>query len=318
MSAHHGTKAIVAAFLANTGIAVAKFVAYFFTRSSAMLAESVHSVADAGNQGLLLLGGKRAKREESDLHPFGYGRARYFWSFVVAMVLFSLGGLYSLYEGWHKLSHPEPIKSPAWAFGVLGVAIVLETLSFRTAIVESNEVRGKRTWSQFIKHSRSPELPVVLLEDAGALLGLVLALVGVALAVVTDAPVWDAIGTLSIGALLLVIAVVLAIEMKSLLLGESAEPADVVRIQTAIREHEQVERLIHLRTQHMGPEELLVAAKVEFDPTLDVRGLASAIDDVESRIREGVPMARYLFLEPDVYREPGSDGAAAAASAPAP
>jgi cation diffusion facilitator family transporter len=314
MSAQHGTKAIVAAFLANAGIAVAKFVAYLFTGSSSMLAESVHSLADAGNQGLLLYGGRRARQEASELHPFGYGRARYFWSFVVALVLFSLGGLFSLYEGWHKLSDPHAIEAPIWAFAVLGIAIVLEGLSFLTAVRESNALRGKRSWAAFVRHAKSPELPVVLLEDVGALIGLVLALVGVALAVVTGDPRWDAIGTLSIGVLLVAIAIVLSIEMKSLLLGEAADPAQVEEIRAALEGHPRIERLIHLRTQHQGPEELLVAAKLGFDPRLDLASLARVIDEIEVEVRRRVPIAKYVFLEPDVYREPGAeDGADAPA-----
>ncbi|HVM21556.1 MAG TPA: cation diffusion facilitator family transporter [Egibacteraceae bacterium] len=234
MAASGGKKAILAALFANLGIAIAKFVGFLLTRASSMLAESVHSLADSGNQGLLLLGGARAKRAPTDMHPFGYGRSRYLWSFIVAMVLFALGALFSIYEGVHKLAHPEPIRSVAIAVAILGVGIVLEIFSFRTAIVESNHVRGTQSWWHFIRHAKTPELPVVLLEDLGALVGLVLAMVGVGLAAYTGNPDWDAYGTLAIGSLLAVIAILLAVEMKSLLLGEAASPADVAKIRDAI------------------------------------------------------------------------------------
>ena len=254
--------------LANAGIALAKFVAYVVTGSAAMLAEAIHSVADTSNQGLLLLGGRQARKVADDHHQFGYGRERYFWSFVVALVLFSLGGLYSIYEGISKILHPHELESIGWAIGVLLVAIVLESFSFRTAVVESSKVKGDRGWWQYIRSSRSPELPVVLLEDAGALLGLMLALTGVGLYVVTGDVVWDAVGTLCIGVLLVLIAVFLSVEMKSLLIGESALESDIKAIDQALTSSPEVVRVIDLRTQHIGPEELLVAAKVEFTGSL--------------------------------------------------
>ncbi len=301
MSAGGGKKAIVAALLANLGIAVAKFVGFGLTRSSSMLAEAVHSCADSGNQGLLLLGGRQAARAADDEHPFGYGRARYFWAFVVALVLFALGSLFALYEGVEKLRHPHHIESAFIAIEILVVAIALEAYSFRTAIVESNHVRGDEGWVAFIRHSKSPELPVVLLEDAGALLGLVLALVGVSLTVVTDDPTWDALGTMSIGVLLGVIAVVLAVEMRSLLIGEGASPGDLARVRAAIEDGADVRRLIHIKTLYLGPDELMVAAKVEV--TADsATAVAASINDAEVRIRAAVPAARVIYLEPDVYR----------------
>ena len=295
----HGTKAVVAALLANAGIAVAKFVGFLLTQSSSMLAESVHSVADSGNQALLLLGGRRARRVATPQHPFGYGRSRYFWSFVVAVVLFALGGLFALYEGYEKLVHPEEVHDPAIAVGILVVGIALETLSFRTAIREAQPLRGSNGWWAFIRHSRSPELPVVLLEDLGALVGLVIALVGVALVAITGNPVWDALGTLTIGVLLVVISVVLAVEMKSLLLGEGATPADVSAIRAAITGDPRVRGLLHLQTQHLGPEELLVAGKIQLDDDLDFPAVVATIDAAESRIRQAVPIARVVYLEPD-------------------
>ena len=295
-------KAIVAAFLANLGIAISKFVAFLFTGAASMLAEAVHSVADTGNQGLLLLGGARARRDPSESHPFGYGRERYFWAFVVALVLFSLGSLFALAEGVDKLRHPHELESPAWAIGVLLVAVGLESLSFRTAIREARPLRRSESWWGFIRRSKSPELPVVLLEDLGALLGLLFALAGVILADVTGNARFDAAGSLAIGALLGVIAVVLAIEMKSLLIGESASVHEADRIRGAIEATAGVSRLIHMRTQHLGPDELLVAAKCSFAGNLDLAGLSEAINDVEQRVRQAVPAARMIYIEPDVDR----------------
>jgi len=299
----------MAAMVANAGIAVAKFVAYLVTGSASMLAESIHSVADTSNQGLLLLGGKRAERIADDRHQFGYGRERYFWAFVVAMVLFALGGLFSIYEGVEKIRHPHEVESLGWAIGVLLFAIVAETLSFRTAIVESRKVKGDRTWLDFIRRSRSPELPVVLLEDAGAMIGLVLALVGVSLAAVTGDVIWDGIGTLSIGILLVLISVVLTVEMKSLLIGEAAIPEHIDAITRAASEAPLVSRVIDLKTQHIGPDELLVAGKIEFDPSLTSPEISHAIDQVETAIRHAAPLSMQIYLEPDVFETNHVDSA---------
>jgi cation diffusion facilitator family transporter len=303
-----GTRAIIAALLANAGIAVAKFVGYLITGSSSMLAESVHSVADTSNQGLLLLGGNRAKRAATTEHPFGYGRDRYFYSFVVALLLFSLGSVFAMYEGIHKLEEHEPLTSPLVAVAILVVAIVLEGFSFRTAIVESRPLKGAGTWWQFIRQSKVPELPVVLLEDFGALIGLVLALLGVGLTVVTDNPVFDALGTISIGILLGVIAIILIIEMKSLLIGEGATRPVLDKIVTELQDGSDVERVIHIRTQYLGPEELLVAAKIAMTPGLPLEGVARAIDEAEVRVRAAVPDARIIYLEPDLDRSTASAG----------
>jgi len=300
--AGHGTKAIWAAFFANLGIAIAKFIGFLVTTSSSMLSESIHSLADTGNQALLLLGGRRAKLKATPTHPFGYGRERYFWSFVVALVLFSLGSLFSLYEGLHKLEHPEPLESPQWAIGILLFAIALESYSFRTAIVESNHVRGDATWVQFIRRAKIPELPVVLLEDLGALVGLAFALMAVSASAITEDGTYDAYGTLAISALLFAIAVVLMIEMKSLLIGEGASPEDELAIVAAIESSPEVRSLIHLKTEHLGPEELLVAAKVEFEGDLTVAQLAEAINALEGRVREAVPGTGPMYVEPDVRR----------------
>ena len=300
---HEGSaRAILVALLANLGIAVAKLVGWLVTGSAAMLAESIHSLADTGNQGLLFLGGRIARRAPDREHPFGYGHERYFWAFVVALVLFSLGGLFSIFEGVEKLLHPAPVESPEWALGILGVAIVLESASLRTAMREARPHLGTASWWSFIRRSKSPELPVVLLEDTGALVGLAFAVTGVGLAALTGDSRWDALGSLAIGALLVAIAYVLSVETRSLLIGESASPVQVDAIERAIAASADVQRLIHLRTQHVGPDEVLVAAKVAYPPDLDMRRLAAAIDDAERRIREVVPTARWIFLEPDLDR----------------
>ena len=302
MSTGGGSRAIIAAFLANMGIAAAKFVGFLITGSSSLLAESVHSVADSGNQGLLLLGKKRSVRKADVHHQFGYGSERYFWAFVVALVLFTLGAVFSIYEGFHKLQHPEHLESAGVAIVILLVAIALESYSLHTAVGEANQVRGNQGWWSFIHRSRGPELPVLLLEDLGALVGLSLALIGVGLTVVTDEPRWDAYGTISIGVLLAVIAVTLATEMKSLLIGEGATEEHQAKIVGAIESAPLVRGLIYLRTQHIGPDDLLVAAKVEFDHDLSVAGLAEAIDVVEARIRDEVDVVGAIFIEPDISR----------------
>ena len=305
MSTAGGTRAIIAALGANLGIAVTKFAAFALTGSSSMLAESIHSVADSGNQGLLLLGGKRSRREATEQHPFGYGRERYLYAFVVSIVLFSVGGLFAVYEGIHKLENPEPITEWQWVpIAVLLVAIGLEAFSFRTAIRETSKIRGDVSWSGFIRHSRVPELPVVLLEDLAALIGLVFAFFGVALTLATGNGVWDAIGTLLIGLLLVGVAVVLSMEMKSLLIGESATEEHVDLIRDAVTDGEDIERVIHMRTQHIGPEELLVAVKIGVRGASTAADISRAIDEAEARIRSAVPIARVIYIEPAIYRAP--------------
>jgi len=293
-------RAVLAALGANSGIAVAKFVGYAFTGAASMLAEAIHSVADAGNQALLLWGGAQAARSPTSEHPFGYGRERYFWSFVVALVIFALGSVFAIYEGVHKLGSDEPVTNVLTAVSILAVAIVLEGLSFRTAIVEARKVKGVASWAQFVRRSKNPELPVVLLEDLGALLGLVLALLGVSLAWITGDPVFDALGSIAIGVLLGVIAWLLAVEMKSLIIGEAASARHQDQIRAAIEEGGAC-RLITFRTQHLGPDQLLVAAKVEFDGSSSFEQLTEAIDVVEGRIRAAVPIARIVYIEPDVF-----------------
>lgn len=295
-------KAIFAALFANAGIAVSKLVGFFLTGAASLAAEAVHSFADTGNQALLLLGGKKARREASDAHPFGYGRERFFWAFVVALVLFSMGGLFAIFEGIEKLRHPHDVDDVGIALGILLVAIALETYSLRTAVKEANHVRGDLGWWQFIRHSRNPELPIVLLEDLGAEAGLLLAISGVLTAHFTGNARWDAAGSLGIGILLVVIAIILAVEMKSLLIGESATATDVHALRTALETAPNVRTIIHLRTLHLGPDELLVAAKVDMDPALTFAEVTATINEAEARLRDAVPAARIVYIEPDLAR----------------
>ncbi len=302
MSTEGGTRAVVAALLANTGIAISKFVAFAFTGSSSMLSEAIHSVADSLNQVLLLIGGKRSTREADDQYQFGYGRIRYVYGFMVAIVLFIIGGLYSVYEGWHKIHDPHEMHDVGIALGVLIVAVILESFSFRTAIREANKARGGRTFPQFIKDARQPELPVILLEDFGALIGLIFALFGVSMAAITHDGRWDGLGAIAIGVLLIVIAVILVREMASMLVGEAALPEEVESVRAALLSAPLVDRLIHLRTLHVGPDALLVAAKIGITADMTAQQIAAGIDEAESILRTAVPSAEYVFLEPDIYR----------------
>jgi cation diffusion facilitator family transporter len=302
LSTEGSNRAIFAALAANLGIAVTKFVAFLLTRSSSMLAESIHSLADSGNQVLLLIGGKRAQRPATEEHPFGYGRSRYLYAFIVSVVLFTAGGLFALYEAYHKWNDPHPITEWQWVpVVILLAAIVMEGLSFRTAMAEAAHVREGRSWFRFIRETKSPELPVVLLEDSAALVGLVFALFGVVLTLLTHDGHWDAVGTGLIGLLLVGVAVLLALETSSLLLGEGATPADVIAIREALV-GPGVDSVIHLRTMYVGPDELLVAAKIGVPPTESARDVAEAIDAAEVRVRKAVPIARLIFLEPDIAR----------------
>lgn len=301
MSASGGSKAIIAALLANTGIAATKFIAFVFSGSSSMLAESVHSLADSGNQLLLLIGGRQSRKSADHAHPFGYGRERYVYAFVVAIILFSIGGVFSIYEGIDKLQHPHALEVPWLPMLVLSIALVLESFSLRTAVKESNHTRGKQSWVQFIRHAKAPELPVVLLEDVAALLGLTFAFAGVGLTIITGNPLWDAVGTLAIGVLLVLVAIVLGIETKSLLVGEGAGAEDDAAIRKAIEDHKDVEALIHMKSLYLGPDELLVGAKVAFSSKAKLADISSSIDSVEAAIRAAVPVARVIYVEPDVY-----------------
>ena len=316
MSTSGGTKAILAALAANLGIAVMKFVAYVFSGSSSMLGESIHSLADSGNQVLLLIGGRRAKRAATPEHPFGYGRERYIYAFLVSIILFSLGGLFSLYEGVHKIQHPEPLTVPWLPIAVLLGAIAMESFSFRTAIKEANHIRHGVGWVQFIRRSKAPELPVILLEDFAALIGLFLALIGVSLAIITGNGVWDGIGTVCIGLLLVAVAFVLAVETKSLLLGEGALSEDVQTITAAAEAGDSIERVIHMQTMYLGPDELLVAMKVGVHSSDTATEVAQAIDEVEARVREAIPTVTALYIEPDIYRSDHTPRSARVAQAP--
>ena len=311
MSTESSPRAIIAALLANLGIAVTKLVAWALTGSSSMLAESIHSIADSGNQGLLLLGGSRSKRAPTPEHQFGFGRERYVYAFIVSVVLFSVGGLFALYEAYHKWhevheGHEDELLTSDWwwvPLVVLAAAIVMEGFSFHTAMVESNKIKGDQSWWSFIRTAKAPELPVVLLEDFAALIGLMLALFGVGLTLLTDNGYWDAAGTAGIGLLLVAVAIVLAIETKRLLLGESAGRADQDLIEAAILEgSDDILGVIHLRTMHIGPEELLVACKIAVAPLDSAQDVARAIDQAEARIRSVVPEAAYIFIEPDIQR----------------
>ncbi len=302
MAADGSTRAVVTALAANLAIGVSKFVAAAITGSASMLAEGVHSVADSANQVLLLIGGKRARRPASALHPFGYARERYVYAFLVAIILFSLGGLYALYEGYHKVIDPHPLTSPLVAVVVLLIAAGLEGYALRTAVGQANRSRGNRNWLRFVRRTRSPELPVILLEDSGALIGLLIALIGVGLSVLTGNGVFDGIATLCIGALLVSVAVLLAVETKSLIIGESALPEELTKIHTALLSTPGVQRVIHMRTMHLGPEELLLAAKIGVRADDEGADIAATIDDAEARIRQALPIAKVIYLEPDIYR----------------
>jgi cation diffusion facilitator family transporter len=313
MSTEGSTKAVVAALLANTGIAITKFVAFLLTGASSMLAEAIHSVADSGNQGLLLLGGRRAERRPSEEHPFGYGRERYVYAFIVSIVLFSVGGLFALYEAYHKAhelhathGHPEDsLLDSRWAWVpivVLLIAIVMEGLSFRTALRETGRIKGEATYLQFVRRAKQPELPVILLEDFAALCGLGFALLGVGLSLITQNLWFDVAGTGLIGLLLVGVAVVLGIETKSLLIGEAASDSVVRRISAALVDTDGIDRVIHLKTMHLGPDELLVAAKIAVGSADTAAQVAEAIDAAESAVRAAEPIARVIYLEPDIYR----------------
>jgi cation diffusion facilitator family transporter len=300
MSSEGSTKAILAALGANIGIAITKFFAAAVSGSASMFAEGIHSVADSGNQVLLIIGGKRAKRQATAAHPFGYGRSRYIYAFMVSIVLFSIGGLFSIIEGWNKLNHPHEVEQAWLPLTVLGIAIVLETFSLYTALKAAKEERGTASLYHFIRHAKSPELPVVLLEDMAALLGLVLAFGGVGLTVLTGDPIWDAIGTLAIGVLLVLVAVILGAETSSLLVGEGATADDTEKIESALGATRGVNSIIHMKTLYLGPEELMVAAKIAVDVDITGKDIAAIINDAEARIRAEVPTARVIYLEPDI------------------
>lgn len=300
MAAGESKKAILAAMFANGGLAIAKFVAWGLTRSGSMLAEATHSVADTGNQVLLLVGESRAKRGPTKRRPFGSSREAYFMPFIVAIILFTLGAGFAAHEGIEKLRHPEELGSLRVAVIVLVIGIVLETGSFATAIRAANPLREGATWWRFIRSTKAASLAVVLLEDAAALIGLVLALIGVSLAAATGDPMWDAIGTLTIAALLASVAVLMAMETHSLLIGEAPDADEDAALRNAILAEDGIDEIIVLRAEHRGPEDLLVTAKVRVDPDLTASALAERIGAAERRARDAVPAARYMFIEPEI------------------
>ncbi|MFC3551178.1 cation diffusion facilitator family transporter [Lysobacter cavernae] len=293
------TRAILFALGANFAIAVAKGVAAFFTGSSAMLAETVHSLADCGNQLLLLLGMKQAKKPPSPDYPLGYGKAIYFWSFLVAVMLFTVGGMFSLYEGIHKLQQPEPLKQWWWAAGVLVFGIVAEAVSMRACLHEVNKARGNRSLWQWFRESRQAELVVIFGEDLAALLGLVFALAAVMLAVITGNPLWDAIGTIAIGALLIIVAVFVAIEVKAMLIGQSVDPARQQQIREFLDARPEVARVISLITLQLG-DEVMVSVQAQMREEHSVVALTDQINAVERALKQGFPEVRWSFFEPDV------------------
>ncbi|PID97571.1 MAG: cation transporter [Actinomycetales bacterium] len=309
MSTEGGTKAVLAAAAANGTIALAKFGAWLLTGASSLLAEAIHSIADTGNQALLLIGGKRSKKTADEDHPFGYGKERYLSAFLVSIILFSVGGMFALYEAYHKYhevasGHPDELLTSQWwwvPIAVLVLAIVAESFSLRTAVIETNAVRGKKTLWRFVRASKSPELPVILLEDIAALTGLVFALAGVGLTLVTGNAIFDVIGTAAIGFLLVIVAIILAVETKSLLIGEAASPEAVKRIKEAITKTAGVEQIIHVRTMHLGPESMLLAAKIAVNRSSSAAEIIDIINAAEVNIRAVEPSATALYLEPDFY-----------------
>jgi cation diffusion facilitator family transporter len=296
-------RAIFAALAANVGIAITKFVAAAISGSASMLAEAIHSVADSGNQLLLIIGGKRAKRQATNAHPFGYGRSRYIYAFMVSIVLFSIGGMFSILEGVSKLNEHHELENAWLPLTVLGISILLESFSLRTALHEAKKIRGKASLIQFIRHAKSPELPVVMLEDIAALTGLVFAFAGVGLTVITHNSIFDAIGTLAIGGLLVLVAVILGIETSSLLIGEGATADDNALIRDALEVVVGKGGVIHMKTMYLGPDELLLGAKIAVDKTATGQDIAEIIDAAEESVRNAVPTTRVIYLEPDIKKK---------------
>ena len=296
----NSTRAIYYALAANLGIFVAKLAAALFTGSGAMLAEAVHSLADCGNQGLLLLGMRRAKLPPTPDFPLGYGKETYFWSFLVALMLFSVGGAFSVYEGLHKLGHPEPLEKPWLAIGVLVFSIVLEWLSLRACLQEINQVRDKNSLWHWFKESRNSEMIVLFGEQLAALFGLAFALAAIGLSMVTGNPIYDAVGTVGIGVLLIVIAIFVAVEIKALLIGQSAAPARRKEIEDYLRSHPDTMEIHNVITLQLGPE-IMVSVKVGMDPELRAADLITQINKIEVEMRQKFPEIKWLFFEPDLY-----------------
>lgn len=301
MSSSSGKRAVVAALGANLGIALAKVIAWVFSGSTSMLAEGVHSLADSGNQVLLLVGSKKSQRSPDREHPFGYARERYVYAFIVSIILFTIGGVFSLLEGIDKLAHPHTLDNGWLPMIVLFIALCLESFSLRTGLREARGQRSGLSLPQFIRRTKAPELPVVLLEDIAALTGLLCALLGVGLTLITGNAMWDALGTLAIGALLVCVAVILGIETKSLLIGEGVSESDLNTITEAIEADPVIERIVHMKTLYLGPDELLIAAKIALPGECRLHEIAQTINDAEARIRRAIPTATIIYIEPDVW-----------------
>ena len=291
-------KSVLYALGANGAIALAKSAGAFFTGSSAMLAEAIHSFADCGNQGLLLWGMRSVRRPPTDEHPLGYGKAIYFWSFIVALMLFSMGGLFSIYEGVHKLHSPEPLKDAWIALSILGFGIAAEAVSLWGAVREIDKERGARGYWVWFRQSRTSELVVIFGEDLAALGGLVLAFGFILTALATGNPMWDALGSVAIGALLVLVAVLVGKEVASMLLGQSADPAVVSQMREHLAQQPEVLRVLNVITQQLGPD-VMVAVKAQMKPQGGERGLVDAVNRVERSLRQAFPQLRWCFFEPD-------------------
>lgn len=303
MSAKEGKGAIYASFAANIGVGISKFIAFLITGASSMFAEAVHSVADSSNQLLLLRGGKQSRKQPTQAHPFGYGRAHFLYAFIVAIVLFSLGGIFALYEGIGKIRHPHAIEAPIVAYVVLAVAMLLEGFALRTALREAKSFKpAHQNWWKFLRHTKSVNHVVLMLEDSAALLGLSFAAIGISLSLITHNPVWDGISTLMIGVLLVVVAVVLFVEVKSLLIGEAVDNETEQKMRDIILSVDDVDRVVDLKTLYVGPQELFIAMKVTVGAEDSASIIAQAIDKIEARLRQEFPIAKLIYIEPDLYK----------------
>lgn len=300
---HDGMGAVLAAFLANVGIGISKFVAFILTGSSAMLAEAVHSVADSSNQVLLYLGSRKAKKAPTRDHPFGFGRAHFLYAFMVSIVLFSLGGAFAVFEGVEKIMHPKMIDAPIVAYVVLIISIILEGSALRTALKEAKTFKPKgQDWWEFLRRTKSVNHIVLALEDSAALIGLSFALLGITLSIVTANPVFDGIATLFIGLLLASVAVILFREVQSLLIGESVNVMSERTMKKIAMSVDNVNQVVDLKTLYTGPSEIFIAMKITVDEDEDVRTVSRAIDEIEAKLRHTFPIARLIYIEPDFYK----------------
>ena len=297
-----GSKRVIfTSLFANIIIACAKMVGFIFTGSGGMLAETIHSIADTGNQVILLFGGNRSRRKATRTHQFGYGTERYFYSFIVALAIFLIGGVFATFEGIIKLREEYEIQHASVAIVILAVALVMESYALRTVVNESNKTRSTMSWKKYVKSSKNPELPVLLLEDSAAVIGLLLAFSGIILTMVTGNSMFDAIATLLIGLLLIIVAIFLGKEMKSLLIGEAVVPLEEEQIRTLVSSVDGVVKIIHMRTLHLSPEEILLAIKIGVNPTLSMSELSNLINEIEGVVREGNNKIKLIYIEPDIY-----------------